>query len=247
MAMEHKGLPFTLVEVDRLDELPVWNPRAEVPILIDGDVQVFNSPDILAYLDRLSPASGLYPTDARAYAAVRAWERLADTQLDAIVATIGNWQFANLPPMPEGLMSAAVREVGVLYDQLQTALTSQMFVCGEISAADFALYPHVASGAALGLKFDTERHPDIQRWLKAMRARPEGQTDTAAARAWWADRASKTVDTERINWGSFRLEWLLSHGQATWFAEQVAQGKVLWSVGPQNHALQSPLAPLSVR
>ncbi len=247
MAMEHKGLSFSLVEVDRLDELPVWNPRAEVPILIDGDVQVFNSPDILAYLDRLSPVPALYPTDARAYAAVRAWERLADTQMDAMVAVIGNWQFANLPPMPEGLMAAAAREVGLLYDQLQAQLASRPFVCGEISAADFALYPHVASGAALGLKFSPERHPDIQRWLKDMRSRPEGQTDTAAARAWWANRDSKTVDTERINWGTFRLEWLLSHGQADWFARQVEQGKVLWSVGPDNHALQSPLAPVNAR
>ena len=243
MAMEHKGLDFSLVEVDRLDELPVWNPRAEVPILIDDQTHVFNSSDILAYLDRLYPARPLYPAQPAPYADVRAWERMADTQLDAIVTTIGNWHFADLPPMPEGLLEAAQRDVALLYDQLQQRLACRAFICGEISAADFAAYPHVAAGAALGLKFDPQRHPDIQRWLKAMRARPEGQTDAAAARDWWANRAAKTVDTQRINWGTFRLEWLLANGQADWFAAQVHQGKVLWSTGPDNHALRSPLAP----
>jgi glutathione S-transferase len=243
MAMEYKGLDFSLLEVDRLDELPVWNPRAEVPILIDGETRVFNSPDILAYLDRLSPARLLYPAAPAPYADVRAWERLADTQLDAIVTTIGNWHFADLPPMPEGLLDAARRDMALLYDQLQLQLASRTFIGGEISAADFAAYPHVAAGAALGLKFDAQRHPDIQRWFKAMRTRPEGQTDTAAARDWWANRDARTVETQRINWGTFRLEWLLANGQADWFAAQVRQGKVLWSTGPDNHALRSPLAP----
>ncbi|MBP6645078.1 MAG: glutathione S-transferase family protein [Burkholderiaceae bacterium] len=243
MAMEFKGLPFSLVDTDRLEDLPAWNPRAEVPILIHGETVVCNSADILAYLDRLSPQAALYPSDAAKFADVRTWERIADTQLDAIVTTIGNWHFADLPPMPDGLMQAAKRDLNTLYDRLQERLSDHEYLCGNISAADFAAYPHVASGAALGLKFDAQRHPDIQRWLKVMRSRPEGASDAQAAKDWWANKDSKSVDTERINWGTFRLEWLLANGHTDWFAEQVRLAKVLWSCGPNSNALNSPIAP----
>jgi hypothetical protein len=145
--------------------------------------------------------------------------------------------------MPAGLMDAAGRDIGVLYDRLQERLGVREFICGAISAADFACYPHVASGAAIDLKCDPGRHGAVVRWMKAMRARPEGQTDLAAARDWWANRARQDVDTERVNWGTFRLEWLLANGQADWFADQVRQGKVLWSTGERNNSLNIPAAP----
>ena len=243
MAMDYKQLAFELVDTDRLDELPVWNPRAEVPILIHGESVICNSADILGYLDRSYPNFPLYPPDPRRYADVRKWERTADTQIDAIVTVVGNWKFADLPPMPRGLMDAARQDIRAVYDQLQLELAGSAFICGEISAADFATYPHLTSGAAVGLKCDPQRHPDVQRWIRTMRHRPEGRIDNVAAREWWAHRDTRAVDTRRINWGTFRLEWLLANGHANWFADQVGQDKVLWSTGPQNNALNSPLTP----
>jgi glutathione S-transferase len=52
MALEFKGLPFELAPGDNVTEIAAFNPRAEVPVLIDGATVVCNSPDILAYLDR---------------------------------------------------------------------------------------------------------------------------------------------------------------------------------------------------
>src|SRR5580658_2281011 len=84
MAMEHKGLEFALAPGEHVTETPAYNPRAEVPILIDSGFVVCNSPDILSYLDRRFPDRLLYPNDPRAYALVREWECTADTVLDAI-------------------------------------------------------------------------------------------------------------------------------------------------------------------
>jgi hypothetical protein len=170
---------------------------------------------------------------------------MADTALDAIVTVIGNWRFANLPPMPEGLLEAARNDVAQIYDSLEARLAGREYVCGAVSAADFALYPQVASGAVLDMPLDHTRHGAVRNWLKRMRARPEGQTDLAAAREWWANKDTQTVDTERINWGTFRLEWLVANGQAAWFADQVQRDKVLWSVGPGANARNNPLAPHS--
>ena len=243
MAMEHKEIAFRIVSADHVTEVPAFNPRAEIPVLIDGTIVVCNSPDILAYLDRKYAQRPLYPADAAAYAQVRQWERLADTAFDAIFTVIGNWKFAELPAMPAGLMDAARRDIVVLYDQLERQLASGPYVCGEISAADFALYPQVASGVALELPLDRERHPAARAWLRRMRERPEGQTDLAAARDWWANRDQQTVDTKRVNWGTFRLEWLLASGGTEFFAGQVREGKVLWSVGANSNARNNPHAP----
>ena len=245
--MEHKQIEFALAETDDITQLPAWSARAEVPILIDGETIVCNSPDILAYLDRRFPKTLLYPQEAKLYADVREWERMADTALDAIVTVVGNWRFAELPEMPAGLMAAAMRDTSTIYERLQFKLRSQAFICGEVSAADFAFYPLVSAGAALNLKLDSALHPDVFRWMKTMRLLPAGQNDLAAVRAWWANADGHNVDTKRVNWGTFRLEWLLANGQADWFADQVKQGKVLWSVGPNNNALNSPLAPDWVR
>jgi glutathione S-transferase len=242
-AMEYKGLEFELVIADHVTEQPGFNMRAEVPVLVDGDVVVCNSPDILAYVDRKYPDRPLYPAEARAYAEVRDWERYADTHVDAIMTVIGNWAFAKLPSMPERLRDAARRDITVVYDRLQQRLAGRDYVCGEISAADFALYPQVISGAVLNLPLNVDRHGAVRAWLKRMRARPEGQADLVAARDWWANRATSTVDVDRVNWGAFRLEWLLANGCVDWFADQVRQDKVLWSVGPDSNARHSPHAP----
>jgi glutathione S-transferase len=243
MAIEHKGLEFALAPGDHVAETPAYNPRAEVPILIDSGFVVCNSPDILSYLDRRFPDRLLYPSDARAYALVREWERIADTVLDPIVTVIGNWRFANLPEMPAGLLEAARHDIAQIYDGLQACLSEREYVCGTVSAADFALYPQVVSGPVLGLPMDVERHAAVRAWLKRMRLRPEGQSDLAAARDWWANKDKQTVDTERVNWGTFRLEWLLANGQADWFADQARRDKVLWSVGPQANSRNNPHAP----
>jgi len=237
MAMEFKQLKFQIIVVNDPRKLPVPNPRVEVPVLIDGETVVCNSPDILAYLDRRFEDRPLYPDDAPGYARVREIERLADSYVDAIVTVIANWNFAKLPPMPPGLLAAAQQEMREVYDQLQARLASSEFVCGALSAADFALYPHIASGATLDLKADVHAHGEVVRWLKTMRSRPEGQTDLLAVREWWRDRDKQDADTERVNWGAYRLEWLLANGQADWFAIQVQEDKVLWSVGPKKSAI----------
>jgi glutathione S-transferase len=247
MAMEYKEIEFQLALADHVTEVPAFNLRAEVPVLIDEDVVVCNSPDILAYLDRKLPQRLLYPADARRYAHVREWERLADTQLDPVMTVIGNWKFAELAAMPAGLLGAARRDVNQIYDQLEERLASRTFVVDEISAADFALYPQVSAGAALDLPLDRHRHGLVLAWLRRMRSRPEVQSDIAAARDWWANRDKQTVDTQRVNWGTFRLEWLLANGGVEFFVEQVRRDKVLWSVGPGRNSRNNPYAPPAAR
>ncbi|OQW78209.1 MAG: hypothetical protein BVN32_07115 [Proteobacteria bacterium ST_bin14] len=243
MVMDWKNVAYDLFDGCAVETTPLYNPRAEIPVLVDGDLTVSNSADILGYLDRLHPELQIYPTDPVAYAQTREWERTADTLVDAIITDVAIYSWAEIPPAPSGLIEAAKGDLDAIYDDLQAILTDRMFVAGELGVGDFALYPHLLAARALNIGATPERHDKVIAWLKRIRETPEGQIDLGHVRAWWADRANQSLDTKRVNWGTHRLEWFLAHGFLDRFVEEVRADRVLWSVGPNNNARHSPLAP----
>ncbi len=81
MVLEHKGLDFEAVDgllKSNHDALKAVNGRIEVPVLVDHDVMVVNSADIVAYLEFRYPAKPVYPEAPAARVHARAWERTAD-------------------------------------------------------------------------------------------------------------------------------------------------------------------------
>src|SRR5277367_5320821 len=63
------------------DELPRLNPKAQIPVLVDGDAVIPDSTIILEYLDERFPKPALYPTGAAERARCRVLEDLGDTLL----------------------------------------------------------------------------------------------------------------------------------------------------------------------
>src|SRR5262252_7829386 len=71
IALHEKGLPFELVmvpfDMDRLyepkhPEVLRVNPKRQVPVLIHGAVEIFDSTQIFEYLEDLSRQPPLWPT-----------------------------------------------------------------------------------------------------------------------------------------------------------------------------------------
>ncbi|MBU6271319.1 MAG: glutathione S-transferase family protein [Betaproteobacteria bacterium] len=68
------------------------NPRAEVPLLIDGpDVRIFESTVILEYIEERWPQPPLLPRSPAARAFARQTEEICDTQYEAI-----NWGWGEI-------------------------------------------------------------------------------------------------------------------------------------------------------
>jgi len=42
------------------------NPKQQVPVLVHGDLEIFDSTQIFEYLEDLVPAPALWPSEARA-------------------------------------------------------------------------------------------------------------------------------------------------------------------------------------
>jgi glutathione S-transferase len=235
MVLDWKGISHEVSGTSPDAMEGVVSPRAEVPVLIDGDLHVVNSADILGYLDRKFPESTIYPRDPKDFALTREWERTADTLIDAIVTDVAIYSWADLPPAPEGLIEAARANLVEIYTDLEALLADRAFITGELGVADFALYPHLMAARTLGIGPDGGQHPLLTEWIRRLRLTVPGQIDLGHVRAWWANRASQSVDTKRVNWGTHRLEWFLAHGFHDRFVEEVRADRVLWSVGPNRN------------
>ena len=74
------------------------NPKGQVPVLVDGDVTLYDSTVILEYLEDAYPEPQLYPHDAKARALCRQLELEADEVLLAPVRTL---MFRTEPPGPD--------------------------------------------------------------------------------------------------------------------------------------------------
>ncbi len=242
MVLDHKGLAYEAVDGllrSNHQALKAVNGRLEVPTLVDGDVVVVNSADIVAYLDHGYPAKPVYPEQPAARVHARAWERTADTFVDPILINISYWKWAErADDMPQGLLEAARRDLLLIYDALDQELAHREFVSGPLSVADIALFPHLASAKAMEVPFSAQEHPNLARWFKQMRSLPICLADLRRARDFVVDIADRDFERRRIFWRGDRIEWMLARGFDDWFCNEIKEDRVAWP-GP---ALPAPLA-----
>lgn len=242
MALDHMKLDYEVFDSCDIQKYPAWNPRAEIPILQDGAVTVRNSATILDYLHKRFPdMPSIFPEEAGAFATAKEWELVADTMVDPIVTNLAIFVWGDLPSQPHGLLEAARRDIANIYDRLEAQLADRDYVTGTISVADISLYPQIHGAQHVGLAIDPDKHQRIAAWLKRIKNSDIGKADRAEVVKWWKSKDTQDVETNRINWGAYRLEWLLAHGFQDWFCNEIDRDGVLWSVGPANNAKNSPL------
>jgi glutathione S-transferase len=243
MALEYKDLNCKTIDGllrSNHGALKAVNGRIEVPALVDGDVVVTNSADIVAYLDYRYPAKGIYPDQPAARIHARAWERVADTFVDAILADISYWKWAERSDqMPEGLLEAARADLRLVYDALDKELAHRQFVSGPLSIADIALFPHLASAKAMEVEFSAQQHPNLWHWFKDMRTLPICAADLKRTRDYVVNLKDRDIEKQRIFWRGDRLEWMLARGFHAWFFNEIKEQRVAWP-GP---ALPAPMKP----
>lgn len=232
MALDHKELAAEFIDglrKDSRERLAAVNGRVEVPTLVDGDVTVINSADIVAYLDHAYPQRPLLPADPRTRVRARAWERCSDTVIDAIFVDISYWTWARRPDkMPGGMLDAARADMRRVYDALERDLAGHEFVCGELSVADLALFPQLTAGKAFGLPCSPEHHPRVRAWMKRVGDTPIGAADLARTRDYLHKVDPAVVELDRIFWRGDRIEWVLARGFHQWFMHEIEQDRVIW-------------------
>ena len=117
IALREKGIPFELIMVgfDRIThyepkhpEVLRINPKGQVPVLVDGTVEIFDSTQIFEYLEHRWPAPPLWPAEVAARAAARLLELKSDEVLFPLVG--GLWRFVGKVDHPEQAAALAAIE-----------------------------------------------------------------------------------------------------------------------------------------
>ena len=185
LALEAKGIPYERRVLSfsagdtRKPEFVALNPRHRVPTIVDGGFALYESNAIVEYLDEAYRGKGatLFPGDARKRATVR---RLISEIDDYTTGAVDEVVERLLGVKPEARDQRKI-------DLARNAMADEFafmaryldggFLVGELSAADFALYPSV------GFMFRCEQReptfdagallpPKLHEWKERVEALP---------------------------------------------------------------------------
>ena len=232
LVLDYKDMSYDVLDGLRKsshEDLRAVNRRVEVPVLLDGEAVLSNSSHIVAYLEHAYPDNPVYQSDPVSRARALEWERMADTVLDSILVDISYWGWADRPDtMPEGLLEKAREDLAVIYDALEAELNGKDYLCGDLSVADFACFPHLTAVRSLNVPFNPEIYPRLSGWMARMMELEICQADIARLKQFFANGNVQDVEREKIFWRGDRIEWMLASGYHQWFMTEIEEGRVMW-------------------
>ncbi len=185
IALHEKGLSFERVMVPftqtvgyspkNTDVLRI-NPKGQVPVLVDGDLSLYDSTVIIEYLDDAYPQSPLFPASAKDRAQCRLLDVFADevmlVPLRALMHRTGP-----RPADPQAWLSleAAAKEAGLVLAhhlaELDQSLGGTAYFCGKLSAADISVFMAVLFSQRLGGP-SIKGHAALWQWYQNLSVRP---------------------------------------------------------------------------
>jgi len=202
IALREKGLEAEIVDVPfgrqgyhpKHPEVVRLNPKAQVPVLVDGDLALYDSTVILEYLEDRHPEPALHPRDPAGRARCRQLELFADEVLFASVWPLIEEVFYK--PDGAGRDAARVTASGAQlqehYGRLERMLGEGAYFCGDFTVADVGLFLCCMFAASLGVPVG-DGTPRLQAWLARTGARPavakEAEAMMASAGSLPADEA----------------------------------------------------------
>jgi glutathione S-transferase len=136
-------------------------------VLIDGDLEIFDSTQIFEYLESIKPEPALWPADAKARARARLLEHKSDEVYFPPIIRLMGLQATPADPAAVEARAAAL----AFYDAMEKAMDGKEWLAGSYSYADIAFYMAQIFGDRMGAPM-TDAHPKLQAWRDRMSARP---------------------------------------------------------------------------
>jgi glutathione S-transferase len=148
-ALEHKALPYERKLLSfsagdtRKPEFAALNPRKKVPTIDDNGFVLYESNAIVEYLEDAYPGRGapLFPGDAKQRALTRRLICEVDNYVEPAVDKVVDE--AMKPEFDRAVIDKG-REAVIEELALFSKAVRGDYLAGQLSAADFALYPYIA-------------------------------------------------------------------------------------------------------
>ena len=173
IAMREKGLDFDLVMVPfktayepKHPEVLRVNPKRQVPVLIHGDMEIFDSTQIFEYLEDLKPEPALWPREAKARARARLLELKSDEVYFPHIIRLMGLQH----DLAGSDATAARAGAAAFHQQIEALLADRQYLAGDLSYADIAFFMAQLFGERLGAPLD-DSVPRLAAWRSRMAGR----------------------------------------------------------------------------
>ncbi len=154
------------------------NPKAQVPVFVDGDLVLWDSTVIVEYLDEKWPEHALFPADPAARARVRMAELHADEVFFPNVWTLIANVFYGVGDADE--IAAAKAALAAQYAELDAQLKGREWIAAEhLNAADVTYRLATLFASTLGAAPDPAL-ANLGEWIARMDARPSVAAELAA-------------------------------------------------------------------
>ncbi len=154
------------------------NPKAQVPVLVDGDLELFDSTQLFEFFEDLKPEPPLWPRDVRD----RARARLLELQSDEVFFphVIALMPASNPDAATRARSVAAIDEY---YARMERVLEDREHLAGVFSYADVAFYMAQSFAELLGAPLGPQ-HVRLHAWRTRVGARPSVARVVGAMRAY---------------------------------------------------------------
>lgn len=223
IALREKGLKFDVETPQGLGSgnaagpFAASSPRLEVPTLVDGDAQIFDSTIILEYLEDKYPSPALLPKDPAMRAEARMIEDLCDTLYEAINWGIGeiSWFKRAEGAQADQMRATASRQTAEIQAWLAGKLGEKQWFNGErFGWADLSVAPYLNRSFHYGL--GTPASSPLAKWRERIRQVPsvaETFKEFDAAAGSMGDGAARLASGAiRREYRDHRLEWMMKSG-----------------------------------
>ena len=196
IAALEKGLDFDLVMVPydksyepKHPEVLRVNPKRQVPILIHGELEIFDSTQIFEYLEDLRPHPALWPAQPAARARARLLEHKSDEVFFPHVIRLMGLQADSGHPDAVAARAGAAR----YYEEMEALLADREYLAGVYTFADIAFYMAQLFGARMGAGMN-ETTPKLLEWRERISARPAVRQVVGPMVAYLASRGRDIPD-----------------------------------------------------
>ena len=155
-------------------DVALYSPQATVPVLLDGELAIWDSSVIVEYIADLSPQARLMGEEPVARARIR----LMHTYSDRIAGlglrdAIFERRSKSLAEQDQQRIEQGSQQWGKTLDWLEATCGEDSYMAGDaFSVADCALIPRLSLAKAYGLPLDSTRHPKLADWLLRVSKRP---------------------------------------------------------------------------
>lgn len=185
IALYEKNIDFERVEVAFTQDegyrpkhpgVVAANPKGQVPVLVDGDLTIFDSTVILEYLEDAYPSPPLYPANPKGKARCRLVELDAD---EILFLDVRRLLYRTEPPLADAERQKARQEEGQRGEKgilghcrrLEEQLRTQDYFCSVFTAADIGMFTTIHYAVRMnGPRLDA--FPALAAWYQRIAARP---------------------------------------------------------------------------